>query len=168
MCVCQLSTGGSRVTPRRKSTTLSGPGSLLVYLDKVARLHIHAHTPPLPLAAFPSFGLTPPRRSLTVSRKRSPSGSTRCSKLPACSPPPCLFSSTATVSRPALEARLSCGHVVAHCCGASAEDSCPIPENRCVRFYHPERKDGRMLQLCRGDTCTCAEGENKMAATPCW
>ncbi|XP_037545595.1 complement C3 [Nematolebias whitei] len=27
----------------------------------------------------------------------------------------------------------------------------------CVKFYHPERRAGHLLQLCRGDECTCAE-----------
>ncbi|RVE75818.1 hypothetical protein OJAV_G00002520 [Oryzias javanicus] len=27
----------------------------------------------------------------------------------------------------------------------------------CVKFYHPEREAGQLLQLCRGDVCTCVE-----------
>ncbi|KAM3623772.1 uncharacterized protein V6R79_015383 [Siganus canaliculatus] len=27
----------------------------------------------------------------------------------------------------------------------------------CVKFYHPERAAGQLLQLCRNDECTCAE-----------
>uniref|UniRef100_H2MVB4 Anaphylatoxin-like domain-containing protein n=1 Tax=Oryzias latipes TaxID=8090 RepID=H2MVB4_ORYLA len=27
----------------------------------------------------------------------------------------------------------------------------------CVKFYHPEREGGQLLQLCRDDECTCAE-----------
>ncbi|XP_041838072.1 complement C3-like [Melanotaenia boesemani] len=27
----------------------------------------------------------------------------------------------------------------------------------CVKFYHPQREAGKLLQLCRGDECTCAE-----------
>ncbi|XP_061572334.1 complement C3-like [Cololabis saira] len=27
----------------------------------------------------------------------------------------------------------------------------------CVKFYHPERRSGQLLQLCRDDECTCAE-----------
>ncbi|XP_060949286.1 complement C3-like [Limanda limanda] len=27
----------------------------------------------------------------------------------------------------------------------------------CVKFYHPERKAGQLLMLCRNDECTCAE-----------
>ncbi|XP_072240560.1 complement C3-like [Leuresthes tenuis] len=27
----------------------------------------------------------------------------------------------------------------------------------CVKFYHPERRAGQLLQLCRGDECVCAE-----------
>ncbi|KAM4751408.1 complement C3-like [Anableps anableps] len=27
----------------------------------------------------------------------------------------------------------------------------------CVKFYHPERQAGKLLQLCRNDECTCAE-----------
>ncbi|CAG06013.1 unnamed protein product, partial [Tetraodon nigroviridis] len=30
-------------------------------------------------------------------------------------------------------------------------------QTACVRFYHPERKAGQLLQLCRGNECTCAE-----------
>ncbi|XP_033961667.1 complement C3-like [Pseudochaenichthys georgianus] len=30
-------------------------------------------------------------------------------------------------------------------------------QTHCVQFYHPERKGGQLLQLCRGDECTCAE-----------
>uniref|UniRef100_A0A671YLM0 Complement C3-like n=1 Tax=Sparus aurata TaxID=8175 RepID=A0A671YLM0_SPAAU len=29
----------------------------------------------------------------------------------------------------------------------------------CVKFYHPERRAGHLLRLCRGDECTCAEGK---------
>uniref|UniRef100_A0A669CRK7 NTR domain-containing protein n=1 Tax=Oreochromis niloticus TaxID=8128 RepID=A0A669CRK7_ORENI len=28
---------------------------------------------------------------------------------------------------------------------------------KCVRFYHPERKAGELLRLCRNDECICAE-----------
>uniref|UniRef100_A0A8C7XA64 Alpha-macroglobulin receptor-binding domain-containing protein n=1 Tax=Oryzias sinensis TaxID=183150 RepID=A0A8C7XA64_9TELE len=28
----------------------------------------------------------------------------------------------------------------------------------CVKFYHPEREGGQLLQLCTDDECTCAEG----------
>nr|AEJ37035.1 complement component c3-2 [Dicentrarchus labrax] len=27
----------------------------------------------------------------------------------------------------------------------------------CVKFYHPERRAGQLLRLCRNDVCTCAE-----------
>ncbi|KAF7225271.1 complement C3 alpha chain-like [Nothobranchius furzeri] len=30
-------------------------------------------------------------------------------------------------------------------------------QNRCVKFYHPERRAGKLLRLCRNETCTCAE-----------
>ncbi|KAK1890079.1 Complement C3 [Dissostichus eleginoides] len=30
-------------------------------------------------------------------------------------------------------------------------------QTHCVQFYHPERKGGKLLRLCRGDLCTCAE-----------
>ncbi|KAM9769652.1 complement C3-like isoform 1-T1 [Menidia menidia] len=30
-------------------------------------------------------------------------------------------------------------------------------EAPCVKFYHPERKAGHLLRLCRNDECTCAE-----------
>lgn len=41
----------------------------------------------------------------------------------------------------------------------SLETFCSPAETACVRFYHPERKAGQLLQLCRGNECTCAEGE---------
>ncbi|KAI3352298.1 hypothetical protein L3Q82_005277 [Scortum barcoo] len=28
----------------------------------------------------------------------------------------------------------------------------------CMKFYHPERRDGELLKLCTDDVCTCAEG----------
>ncbi|XP_034092552.1 complement C3-like isoform X2 [Gymnodraco acuticeps] len=30
-------------------------------------------------------------------------------------------------------------------------------QTHCVQFYHPERKGGQLLRLCRGDECICAE-----------
>nr|ADU33222.1 complement component c3 [Epinephelus coioides] len=30
-------------------------------------------------------------------------------------------------------------------------------QSHCVKFYHPERKAGQLLRLCRNDECTCAE-----------
>lgn len=33
-------------------------------------------------------------------------------------------------------------------------------ETPCVRFYHPQRKGGELLQLCTGIVCTCAEGKS--------
>ncbi|KAI4800334.1 hypothetical protein KUCAC02_013326 [Chaenocephalus aceratus] len=30
-------------------------------------------------------------------------------------------------------------------------------QTHCVQFYHPERKGGELLRLCRGDECICAE-----------
>ncbi|XP_058496230.1 complement C3-like isoform X2 [Solea solea] len=30
-------------------------------------------------------------------------------------------------------------------------------QTQCVKFYHPERKDGQLLRLCRDAECTCAE-----------
>ncbi|RVE75820.1 hypothetical protein OJAV_G00002540 [Oryzias javanicus] len=30
-------------------------------------------------------------------------------------------------------------------------------QTSCVKFYHPEREAGHLMQLCRGDVCTCAE-----------
>ncbi|XP_061736553.1 complement C3-like [Nerophis ophidion] len=30
-------------------------------------------------------------------------------------------------------------------------------QTQCVKFYHPERKGGQLLKLCRNDECTCAE-----------
>lgn len=29
----------------------------------------------------------------------------------------------------------------------------------CVKFYHPERRSGQLMQLCRNQECTCAEGK---------
>ena len=34
----------------------------------------------------------------------------------------------------------------------------PIAETHCVKFYHPERKAGKLMRLCTSDTCKCAEG----------
>uniref|UniRef100_A0A674BUD0 Complement C3-like n=1 Tax=Salmo trutta TaxID=8032 RepID=A0A674BUD0_SALTR len=31
-------------------------------------------------------------------------------------------------------------------------------ENRCVKFYHPTKKDGTLNRLCQDDVCRCAEG----------
>uniref|UniRef100_A0A674BSR2 Complement C3-like n=1 Tax=Salmo trutta TaxID=8032 RepID=A0A674BSR2_SALTR len=36
-------------------------------------------------------------------------------------------------------------------------------ENRCVKFYHPTKKDGTLNRLCQDDVCRCAEG-----TTPRW
>ncbi|KAM7418856.1 hypothetical protein PAMA_016130 [Pampus argenteus] len=30
-------------------------------------------------------------------------------------------------------------------------------QKHCVKFYHPERRSGELLRLCRNDECTCAE-----------
>ncbi|KAM7009820.1 complement C3-like [Tautogolabrus adspersus] len=30
-------------------------------------------------------------------------------------------------------------------------------QTSCVKFYHPERRAGQLLRLCRNDECTCAE-----------
>nr|XP_046263009.1 complement C3-like [Scatophagus argus] len=30
-------------------------------------------------------------------------------------------------------------------------------QTRCMKFYHPERKAGQLLRLCRNDECRCAE-----------
>ncbi|XP_040891542.1 complement C3-like [Toxotes jaculatrix] len=30
-------------------------------------------------------------------------------------------------------------------------------QTHCVKFYHPERRAGQLLRLCRNDECTCAE-----------
>uniref|UniRef100_A0A672IPP5 Complement component c3a, duplicate 5 n=1 Tax=Salarias fasciatus TaxID=181472 RepID=A0A672IPP5_SALFA len=35
-------------------------------------------------------------------------------------------------------------------------------ETQCVKFYHPERKAGQLLRLCRNDECTCAEAEESI------
>uniref|UniRef100_A0A8C9U6F4 Complement C3 n=1 Tax=Scleropages formosus TaxID=113540 RepID=A0A8C9U6F4_SCLFO len=32
-------------------------------------------------------------------------------------------------------------------------------ENRCTKFYHPEKKDGALNRICHDDVCRCAEGE---------
>lgn len=32
----------------------------------------------------------------------------------------------------------------------------------CVKFYHPQRKGGKLLQLCRDNECTCAEEDCSM------
>uniref|UniRef100_A0A8C2H0K6 Complement component c3a, duplicate 5 n=1 Tax=Cyprinus carpio TaxID=7962 RepID=A0A8C2H0K6_CYPCA len=31
------------------------------------------------------------------------------------------------------------------------------PDARCTKFYHPEREDGALYRLCKGDMCQCAE-----------
>ncbi|CAM4465434.1 unnamed protein product [Leuciscus chuanchicus] len=31
------------------------------------------------------------------------------------------------------------------------------PDARCTKFYHPERTDGAIYRLCKGDMCQCAE-----------
>ncbi len=31
-------------------------------------------------------------------------------------------------------------------------------DKRCTKFYHPEREDGALYRLCKGDLCKCAEG----------
>uniref|UniRef100_A0A3B4U0E5 Complement C3-like n=1 Tax=Seriola dumerili TaxID=41447 RepID=A0A3B4U0E5_SERDU len=39
-------------------------------------------------------------------------------------------------------------------------------ETHCVRFYHPKRKSGELLRLCRNNECSCAEVlTNKQSAT---
>ncbi|XP_055008578.1 complement C3-like [Boleophthalmus pectinirostris] len=30
-------------------------------------------------------------------------------------------------------------------------------ETKCVKYYHPQRKDGQILRRCKGDECQCAE-----------
>ncbi|XP_033961650.1 complement C3-like [Pseudochaenichthys georgianus] len=35
-------------------------------------------------------------------------------------------------------------------------------QTHCVQFYHPERKGGELLKLCRGDECICAEEDCSM------
>ncbi|XP_055014431.1 LOW QUALITY PROTEIN: complement C3-like [Boleophthalmus pectinirostris] len=30
-------------------------------------------------------------------------------------------------------------------------------ETKCVKYYHPQRKDGHILRRCKGDECLCAE-----------
>ncbi|XP_067296767.1 complement C3-like [Pseudorasbora parva] len=32
------------------------------------------------------------------------------------------------------------------------------PDTRCTKFYHPDREDGALHRLCKGDLCQCAEG----------
>lgn len=34
----------------------------------------------------------------------------------------------------------------------------PCLENRCVKFYHPTRKEGALQKICKQDVCRCAEG----------
>ncbi|RXN25902.1 complement C3-like protein [Labeo rohita] len=31
------------------------------------------------------------------------------------------------------------------------------PDKRCTKFFHPEREDGALYRLCKGDLCQCAE-----------
>uniref|UniRef100_A0A8C9XDJ9 Anaphylatoxin-like domain-containing protein n=1 Tax=Sander lucioperca TaxID=283035 RepID=A0A8C9XDJ9_SANLU len=35
-------------------------------------------------------------------------------------------------------------------------------QTNCVKFYHPERKAGKLLRLCTNDECTCAEGARRL------
>uniref|UniRef100_A0AAY4A6X4 Complement C3 n=1 Tax=Denticeps clupeoides TaxID=299321 RepID=A0AAY4A6X4_9TELE len=34
-------------------------------------------------------------------------------------------------------------------------------ENRCVKFYHTEKRDGNLNRICTDDFCKCAEGANR-------
>lgn len=34
-----------------------------------------------------------------------------------------------------------------------------VPETQCMKFYHPQRRSGELLRLCRNDECICAEGK---------
>uniref|UniRef100_A0A671NU22 Complement C3-like n=1 Tax=Sinocyclocheilus anshuiensis TaxID=1608454 RepID=A0A671NU22_9TELE len=36
------------------------------------------------------------------------------------------------------------------------------PDDRCVKFYHPHKKDGALNRLCHEDLCQCAEGACKV------
>lgn len=36
----------------------------------------------------------------------------------------------------------------------------------CVKFYHPERRSGQLMQLCRNQECTCAEGKKTPSKKP--
>uniref|UniRef100_A0A4W6E087 Complement component c3a, duplicate 5 n=1 Tax=Lates calcarifer TaxID=8187 RepID=A0A4W6E087_LATCA len=40
----------------------------------------------------------------------------------------------------------------------------PIAETRCMKFYHPQRRGGQLLRLCRNDECTCAEGKQDLVS----
>lgn len=35
-----------------------------------------------------------------------------------------------------------------------------VIETHCVKFYHPQRRSGELLRLCKSNECTCAEGKN--------
>uniref|UniRef100_A0A8C9TT46 Complement C3 n=1 Tax=Scleropages formosus TaxID=113540 RepID=A0A8C9TT46_SCLFO len=39
-------------------------------------------------------------------------------------------------------------------------------ENRCTKFYHPEKKDGALNRICHDDVCRCAEGEAEASLCP--
>lgn len=36
----------------------------------------------------------------------------------------------------------------------------PVTEKHCVKFYHPERRDGQLHVMCRNQHCVCAEGKH--------
>lgn len=32
-------------------------------------------------------------------------------------------------------------------------------DDRCTRFYHPDKHGGKLSKICHGDVCRCAEGD---------
>lgn len=44
----------------------------------------------------------------------------------------------------------------------------PVAETHCVKFYHPERRNGEIMRLCRNDECVCAEGKQSQNAMFCF
>lgn len=45
--------------------------------------------------------------------------------------------------------------------------SCPrVPaDDRCTRFYHPDKDGGQLKKICYGDVCRCAEGDKRDTGT---
>lgn len=46
-------------------------------------------------------------------------------------------------------------------CDLLCVPSCPrVPtDDRCTRFYHPDKDGGQLRKICHGDVCRCAEGD---------
>lgn len=81
------------------------------------------------------------------------SGSIRSMKWACCSPPVSLsMNTTLQVRRCHTDTFGLYTHVRA------APNVCVSTDERCVKFYHPRKKDGALNRLCHEDLCHCAEG----------